>query len=1182
MNECLRMAVSFTRTLLTPITQINSTRIYQALRRRSRQRVLSIPMMLVCMFFAVKTAWSVPRAEFVAQTGHTNAINAIAFNADGSLLASGGRDSAIKIWDVRTGRELRALAGHLGSITSLVFSKDGKILISGGLDSTIRYWEVDSGNTTKVIRRPEPITSLALSPNGQMLASCSFGSEVVLLDLKTGEEITLLRGHTKVVNSASFSPSGRLLATASNDNTIRLWELPTGREIRVLTPPSTQTATPVVFDAATRRPMITPQQLNTDCVTSVVFSPDGNTIGSASYSLRRYDVNGIAFSTTIWETSTGRKIRTVDEYMGGGSSQFIFQPNHNSVAGSLSFAPDGKSLLATGYDYSINQWDLRSGSLIKTLPVIKFDGDRKAFHETLAKFQAIRWDPPRSPTFTPDGKTAAIVLENTILIWDVSAGKQTQYFGAHAAAITAVSFDATGTMLASASVLRPTRVWGLDSIGSAKLFKHGAYPSGAEALALSSNGNILATATLDIYRSNSHVDLWDARTGKKLRTFAGSSAENISISLDSRGKTLAIGRIDGNVCIFDTDSGRRLRAFEKTAFTSNEVELSADGLILAYAAFGHLALQVPRTQNSPLDNPNVKELIGSGPKPHVTIWNTETGTQLFTQNQEADTNFQVIALSPDGRRLATGGSKTVVWDIAAHRILRSFDSPSSTLAFDSAGTLLAAAKGPAIHVWDLDTGTEITQLTGHLGGVTSLSYSKDGARLASGSQDGSIRVWDLRKKKELLSLFALNESDYVIATPDNYYMSSRNGLAGVSFRVGDRAFPFEQFDLKYNRPDLVLTALGAASEELFNGYRSLVQERLQRLGVSAEQLGDDFHLPELHIISPGPATSTTQATARFSVRANDSELRLDRLNVYVDGVSIYGSKGINLRNRQATNLRHEVTIPLSDGPNKIQVSVVNEKGAESLAETINITYTGPSRDQRLYLLSVGVTKYRDPQNNLRYPASDARAQESFWSEQIGRFKTVISMVITDEDATAERIRAARSFLGKAGANDVVILFLAGHGVVDKDGKYYFGTSDINMGIPSQKGLSYGDIEKLLDGISARRKLVLVDTCYAGGSFQDELLRERFADLRRGTGAHIIAASRATQEAEEPNEFGSGTFTWSILDGLRGKADSNSDKQVTVSELRDYVASQVPVLSRDRQKPSVKAENLDLDFTLTRH
>jgi hypothetical protein len=81
---------------------------------------------------------------------------------------------------------------------------------------------------------------------------------------------------------------------------------------------------------------------------------------------------------------------------------------------------------------------------------------------------------------------------------------------------------------------------------------------------------------------------------------------------------------------------------------------------------------------------------------------------------------------------------------------------------------------------------------------------------------------------------------------------------------------------------------------------------------------------------------------------------------------------------------------------------------------------------------------------------------------------------------------------------------------------------------------------------------------------------------------VLAASQSLSVALEANEFGGGTFTRALLDGLGGKADANGDRDINVSELRDYLAIQVPKLSHGLQKPSVRAENVDLNFALISH
>jgi uncharacterized caspase-like protein len=94
-----------------------------------------------------------------------------------------------------------------------------------------------------------------------------------------------------------------------------------------------------------------------------------------------------------------------------------------------------------------------------------------------------------------------------------------------------------------------------------------------------------------------------------------------------------------------------------------------------------------------------------------------------------------------------------------------------------------------------------------------------------------------------------------------------------------------------------------------------------------------------------------------------------------------------------------------------------------------------------------------------------------------------------------------------------------------------------------------------------------------------LLQELFTDLRRGSGAHVIAASGGLEYTEEGNGIHNGVFTYKVLEGLRGEADRDHDGVVTVSELRDYVEREVPKKTAGRQHPTARRENLDFDFAL---
>src|SRR5271166_2172015 len=174
--------------------------------------------------------------SLIVQTGHTNAINAVSFSPDGMLLATGSHDTSVKLWDIRTGLELRALTGHTNTITSLLFTHDGLTLVSGSLDGTIHFWDVRSGAMIRVLHQAASINCIALSPNGDTVAAAGWDHKVTLWNVPKGEQTGVLEGHSKSVNVVSFSPDGKLLATGSNDFSIKLWDAGSGALLRTITP----------------------------------------------------------------------------------------------------------------------------------------------------------------------------------------------------------------------------------------------------------------------------------------------------------------------------------------------------------------------------------------------------------------------------------------------------------------------------------------------------------------------------------------------------------------------------------------------------------------------------------------------------------------------------------------------------------------------------------------------------------------------------------------------------------------------------------------------------------------------------------------------------------------------------------------------------------------------------------
>jgi len=1052
--------------------------------------------------------------------------------------------------------QLKINVGHSDEVNTVCFSPDDKYIASCSDDKTIKLWDVATLKELKTFTSSTSIQAISFSKDGKSIFS---GGEdgLKMWNIET-EEVEILNSQC-YPHFIDISSDGRYIAYDNiyKENTLDIFDVQTRMEIKTIAG-------------------------HKNYIQSASFSPDGKYIVSG----------GDDKILRLWDCKTGLLVK---KFLG-----------HESAINSVKFSPDGKYIASASCDenYRVKVWSVLSGKVVK------------AFSQNTNSVSTV--------CFSNDGKyLVSGGAEGIIYFWDLSSGAMVKSYPNHFIEfISSLSFSHDGKYLVCGKTDKTLGLWDLSTNEETLL------PGNKlqiPTVFFAPDGKSVLNTNDDIVKKNLSVKKWSWLDAQKVSTNEGvdniekklreveNSYFNIVGYSNDHSKVICYTSFDNSskVDIVNLTTSKIDYSFYVEAGIDRAV-LSPDEKYLAIEGFRDIKLYsiesgtIIKSVKAFIDwsesinfSPDGKYLVSGGSDSIgnvVKVWEIPSFSEVLKINGHVNAIYSVC-YSSDGKYIVSGSCDGYIkiWNALNGAEVRSITgeihSMISSVNFSPDGKYLVSGHYNdeyAVKLWDFETGNLINTFNGHTGGVKSVNFSPDGKFIVSSGEDGSVKIWDIATGECKISRYDVpNTNDWVVVTPDGRFDGTDGGMKLLYYVKGLEVIPLESFYEKFYTPGLAAQVMSGNRDAVFN----------------LQSLGNDIKLPPtVKILSPTTNDKFKTDQVEVVIEATDQGGGVDEIRLYQNGKLVSeDQRGMRLVQKTGEKVTKKYSILLVSGTNELKATAFNTDRTEAIPTTVNIELEKAIATSDLYIVSIGINKYKNEKYNLAYSVPDADAfTQAITTKSKGIFNSIKPVVLKDEQCTKEGILSQFDALSKVvKPEDVFIFYYAGHGVMSEGSEnipseFYFVPFNVTQMYGSDdmlqiKGISASELRNALINIKAQKQLIVMDACQSGGA--TELLATRGAaeekalmQLARSAGIAVLASTGTAQYASEVKQLGHGIFTYSILEGLSGKADGGTkDGKITIKELAAFLEDNVPELTKKyrgtSQYPNTSIRGMDFPIVI---
>jgi WD40 repeat protein/uncharacterized caspase-like protein len=1024
------------------------------------------------------------------------------------------------------------------------------------------------------------IASIAASPDGKYIITAGGSDHTAMLWDSTGDLLLVLSGHLGNVEHVEFSKDGKYLLTV--DGAIRIWTT-TGALLKDF---------PIHYKYTTA--CLTPDSRNV-----IAGGNDGKLLkmdfsgktASSEYKGGARGITDVVCTDDVIVSADSAGVIRVYKYNGDLKKQW---QAHSSGPVSLALSANGNRILSGGRDKKAVLWDI-NGESLKTFgpytgPVndvaISTDSQRIAIGIKptsgsdifIAEMNGAPINDLTAFTigintlcFSADGQQVLAGSNDKVARSFNLNGNLRCIFGKGPGPVRYVSFSPDGRSVLCGSNGMSNRLWSLDSRDVVP-FGANTKPYNTPTAFIDKGSRVLLCAFGDsilVCQPDGAPDGFLKKPAPANIVAVGNPVNNLFVTSDydefpNRKGSFQIWKTDQQTPIADVKAHRN---------SVSGLNISPDGLYLLTVS------EPPFTDSVRLWDMLGKPVRSFGPGSGKAVFSRD-GQLIGALNNNS--SFQVW--KRDGTPL----------DIAQSSPLQEIGK-TNCLAFSPDGkSMLTGYSDNIIRRWSLEGHKLLQVYNGHSGAILELKYAPDGRHFISGSDDNTARIWDAETGKELISLIAVGQKDWVAITPDGLFDASAGAMNSLYFVNGLEKINLELLKRQYYEPGLLAKVMGyqegglrkvekPKNEDLFPLIKSAVikgdqlqvdiEERKGGMGKVMLLLNDNIKLEDN--INP----------------KGKSDFKVD-LNEYAAFLFADSVNKLSIQTFNRDGWFHSEPYPLKYIP-----AGVGQKGdSSSTLVAFRPKKIAALESINLYALVVGTSKFTGATLNLKYPEKDAQAFANalqLAGKPLFGANMDVRVLTTDADPWPRRAEIKKilaEFAQKADPADVLLLYFSGHGVTyppnSEKGQFYYLTTDVqdanlqDEAVRNSKTIAFDSLQAWIGQIHALKRILILDACNSGDVVdkltqgekslgQDQI--RALQQMQDESGLFVLAGSAASKSSFEASRFGHGLLTYSLLNNMPRVAAENPNGWVGVYNLFDYAQKEVPVLAKEigkEQKPEL--------------